>query len=117
MSRAVTPYDVRLGLAVRTARRQAGMAQGELARRIGVASQQIQKYETAANRIAVSTLVDIAGALDTSPASLMGLADAPVALSPADLEMLATWRRLRSEDQATALKLFASLARRAGETG
>lgn len=116
MSRTVTAYDVKLGQAVRTARQQAGMAQSELARRIGVAFQQIQKYEAAKNRIAVSTLVDIAVALEISPASLLGLADAPHPLSSTDLQMLAVWRRLEPEDQATALRLFASLARRGGET-
>lgn len=115
MSRTATAYDVRLGQALRTARMQAGMSQGELARRIGVAFQQIQKYEAAKNRIAASTLVEIADALGISPASLLGLADAPLPLSPTDLEMLEVWRRLEPEDQATALKLFASLARRVGD--
>ncbi len=41
-----------------------GMSQHQLARAIGIASQQIQKYEIGANRLSVSRLVEIAAALD-----------------------------------------------------
>jgi transcriptional regulator with XRE-family HTH domain len=41
-----------------------GMSQYQLARVIGIASQQIQKYEIGANRLSVSRLVEIAEALD-----------------------------------------------------
>jgi transcriptional regulator with XRE-family HTH domain len=41
-----------------------GMSQYQLARAIGIASQQIQKYEIGANRLSVSRLVEIAEALD-----------------------------------------------------
>jgi len=41
-----------------------GISQYQLAQAIGIASQQIQKYEIGANRLSVSRLVAIAEALD-----------------------------------------------------
>jgi len=40
-----------------------GLAQEDLAKSVGVAFQQLQKYETAANRVSASRLWDIARAL------------------------------------------------------
>ena len=41
-----------------------GLSQGELARRVGLTFQQIQKYERGANRIGSSRLFDLARVLD-----------------------------------------------------
>lgn len=110
MSRTTTDYDVKLGAAVRAQRKLHHLSQNELARRVGVTFQQIQKYESASNRIAVSTLVQIAEALDCSPASLMGMAETPFDLHDKDIEMLEVWRELGIENQATALRLFKALS-------
>ena len=45
-----------------------GFSQGDLARRIGLTFQQIQKYERGVNRISASRLVEIALALKVAPA-------------------------------------------------
>ena len=45
-----------------------GMTQSDLAKRCGVSFQQIQKYETAGNRISASRLFDLSQALETSVA-------------------------------------------------
>ncbi len=45
-----------------------GMTQTDLAKRCGISFQQIQKYETAGNRIPASRLFDISQALETSVA-------------------------------------------------
>lgn len=45
-----------------------GMSQTDLANRCGVSFQQIQKYETAHNRISASRLFDLSQALETSVA-------------------------------------------------
>lgn len=44
-----------------------GLSQGELARRVGLTFQQIQKYERGVNRIGASRLADFAGALGVPP--------------------------------------------------
>ena len=58
------PVDVHVGKRVRHRRWLVGMTQQQLAQAVGIKFQQIQKYETGANRISASRLWDIAEALD-----------------------------------------------------
>ncbi|MCC1493682.1 helix-turn-helix domain-containing protein [Cognatishimia sp. F0-27] len=58
------PVDVHVGKRVRHRRWLVGMTQQQLAQKVGIKFQQIQKYETGANRISASRLWDIADALD-----------------------------------------------------
>ncbi|WP_050927598.1 helix-turn-helix domain-containing protein [Aestuariivita boseongensis] len=58
------PVDVHVGKRVRHRRWLIGMTQQQLAEKVGIKFQQIQKYETGANRISASRLWDIADALD-----------------------------------------------------
>ncbi|NVO54484.1 helix-turn-helix transcriptional regulator [Rhodobacteraceae bacterium B1Z28] len=56
--------DVHVGKRVRHRRWLIGMTQQQLAQQVGIKFQQIQKYETGANRVSASRLWDIAEALD-----------------------------------------------------
>jgi transcriptional regulator with XRE-family HTH domain len=56
--------DVHVGQRVRHRRWALGMPQKELAEAVGIRFQQIQKYETGANRISASRLWDIAKTLE-----------------------------------------------------
>ena len=58
------PVDVHVGKRIRHRRWLAGVTQQQLAERVGIKFQQIQKYETGANRVSASRLWDIAEALD-----------------------------------------------------
>ena len=58
------PVDVHVGKRVRHRRWLTGMTQQQLAEQVGIKFQQIQKYETGANRVSASRLWDIADALD-----------------------------------------------------
>lgn len=58
------PVDVHVGKRVRHRRWMVGMTQQQLAERVGIKFQQIQKYETGMNRVSASRLWDIADALD-----------------------------------------------------
>lgn len=58
------PVDVHVGKRVRHRRWMVGMTQQQLAERVGIKFQQIQKYETGMNRISASRLWDIAEALN-----------------------------------------------------
>ena len=58
------PVDVHVGKRVRHRRWMVGMTQQQLASKVGIKFQQIQKYETGMNRISASRLWDIAEALD-----------------------------------------------------
>jgi transcriptional regulator with XRE-family HTH domain len=55
--------DVHLGRRVRALRKLAKQPLCTLAERVGVAYQQLQKYETGVNRMSASTLYEIANAL------------------------------------------------------
>ena len=57
------PVDVHVGRRVRQRRWVLGMTQQQLANAVGIKFQQIQKYETGANRVSASRLWDIAEAL------------------------------------------------------
>lgn len=57
------PVDVHIGNRLRQRRLLVGLSQEELAETIGVAFQQIQKYEHAINRISTGRLWDLAMAL------------------------------------------------------
>lgn len=80
------PLAVQIGRRLRERRLSLGLSQVELARRLGVTYQQVQKYERGANRIAADRLHDLSRILDVPipffypdaevvPAS--GLAEAP----------------------------------------
>ena len=58
------PVDVHVGKRIRHRRWLVGMTQQQLAEQVGIKFQQIQKYETGANRVSASRLWDIAEALD-----------------------------------------------------
>ena len=54
------PIDVYVGSQIRTRRLLLGMNQEELAQRLGLTFQQVQKYESGANRVSASRLWEIA---------------------------------------------------------
>lgn len=56
--------DIHVGKRVRQRRWLIGMTQQQLGDHVGIKFQQIQKYETGANRVSASRLWDIAEALD-----------------------------------------------------
>ncbi len=58
------PVDVHVGKRIRHRRWLVGMTQQQLAEQVGIKFQQIQKYETGANRVSASRLWDISDALD-----------------------------------------------------
>lgn len=57
--------DAHVGQRVQLRRTMMGMSQKDLARLCGVTFQQIQKYESAGNRISASRLFELSTALDT----------------------------------------------------
>jgi transcriptional regulator with XRE-family HTH domain len=64
------PLDVMVGTRIRIFRMHRGLSQSDLAEKIGVAFQQVQKYESGANRVGASRLSRIAAALGISIADL-----------------------------------------------
>lgn len=58
------PVDIHVGKRIRHRRWLIGKTQQQLAEQVGIKFQQIQKYETGANRVSASRLWDISDALD-----------------------------------------------------
>ena len=58
------PVDVHVGKRIRHRRWLVGVTQQQLADKVGIKFQQIQKYETGANRVSASRLWDIAESLE-----------------------------------------------------
>lgn len=117
------PIDVHIAQRLRLCRTLRGFSQGALAVTLGMAFQQIQKYEKGRNRIAASTLYRLAEALDV-PVSFFydGLdrlqpplplsADSPVRSEPA--QQLDDYQALPPEIKACIARLAEAVIRGGG---
>jgi transcriptional regulator with XRE-family HTH domain len=72
MVRRSGAYDAEIGKRIRAQRLSRGMSQEDLAARLGVTFQQLQKYEKGANRVSAARLREIAIALKLPIAMLYG---------------------------------------------
>ena len=61
------PVDSHVGRQMRARRELRGIPQKELARQLGLSFQQVQKYESGANRISASKMWQLCEALDVLP--------------------------------------------------
>jgi len=59
-----TAFDIELGRKLKNARLALGLTQAAVAQAIGVAAQQVQKYENGRNRISASRLTQLGAALN-----------------------------------------------------
>lgn len=109
MLKRTHPVDVHVGQKIRQVRWQKGMTQTQLAEQVGVKFQQLQKYETAANRVSASRLFDIANVLEVSTSiffpSENESADT-VSFSKEEVHLLQTYRTASKEMQRTFLSLL-----------
>ncbi|MDP1872853.1 helix-turn-helix domain-containing protein [Phenylobacterium sp.] len=117
----VDSIDQAIGARVRARRRSLSMSQSDLADRLGVSFQQVQKYERGANRISGSTLVTASRALQTTVSWLVGEeaheSAAPdeaftALMTPGALEMLEAYRVIpRPRARQALLALAREMAR------
>eukprot|EP01037_Dinobryon_pediforme_P017418 gene17418-17609_t len=87
------PLDVALGRNIRIRRKSLGLSQSALASAVGLTFQQVQKYESGANRVSFSKLVEISKALNCRIAYLIeGLEDgeAPGPVLEGENDLLST---------------------------
>jgi transcriptional regulator with XRE-family HTH domain len=122
--KAFGELDAEIGSRIRLKRKMIGMSLFDLGANIGVSYQQMQKYESGTNRISVSSLIFIAAALNTDPASLLfGLtpggreggvdARAQLAASAGAQRLNRLFAELNNEqDRALVVRLTAYLAAR-----
>src|SRR5580704_3597096 len=74
--RSAGKHDVELGKRIRLRRVEIDITQAELAKRIGVTFQQVQKYEKGSNRVGAARLQRVATALDVPVTFFFDDADA-----------------------------------------
>lgn len=89
------PVDIHVGQRVRMRRNEVGMSQTNLADRLGITFQQVQKYERGTNRISTSKLYEIAIALETPITYFfedLALSDKMAGESMANLERQQSYR-------------------------
>ena len=65
--RTATEVDVFVGARLKSLRKSVGLSQTELANKVGVTFQQIQKYERGTNRIGASRLWSLCQVFDVEP--------------------------------------------------
>jgi transcriptional regulator with XRE-family HTH domain len=95
-SRSIDSRDAAIGRLVRAQRRQLRLSQSDLADRIGVARQQVRRYETGLSRISIGRLARIATTLGVPPTFFFGPQPKNRATLPdQSLEFLATEGALR----------------------
>ncbi len=121
------PVDVHVGKKIRQRRWATGTTQQQLAEKVGIKFQQIQKYETGANRVSASRLWDIAAALD-APVEFFfdGQEDAvscPLATARDDLlsekeavELLRAYHAIPEMQRRRLFDLARALSHSAGDT-
>jgi transcriptional regulator with XRE-family HTH domain len=104
------PVDAHVGKRIRHRRWMVGMTQQQLADRVGIKFQQIQKYETGMNRVSASRLWDIAEALGVAVSFFFdGLGEAQAAGASdmmADKEALELVRSYYAIPEAQRRRLF-----------
>lgn len=69
-AKQISSIDKEIGQRLWQLRKTRGLTQKDLAERLGISFQQLQKYENGINRLSVSRAVEIAKALNTSVISI-----------------------------------------------
>lgn len=67
----MTNFDRLLGHLLRIRRLERNLSQSDLAQRVGISFQQLQKYEQGKNRVSVSRLIRLCDALKIQPDEVM----------------------------------------------
>ncbi|MEW5423946.1 helix-turn-helix domain-containing protein [Amorphus sp. 3PC139-8] len=114
--RAATTLDAYIGTMIRSRRIELGISQQDLATRIGVTFQQIQKYERGLNRVAANRLPALSDVLEVSYTFFfpddLAAADHPAVLSDVSLKIARLTKDLSPDDQRTVYNLVKDVAAR-----
>ena len=120
MSDIAKRIDHLVGQRIRLRRNMLGLTQEELADSLGISYQQVQKYETASNRVSAGRLFEIAAKLNTPVAYFFeGIEDLPEDKEPVaagnrlNIELVRNFSLIdESPVRAALLGLIRDLARR-----
>jgi transcriptional regulator with XRE-family HTH domain len=101
--------DIRIGESIRAHRLIAGMSQNDLARRLGVSFQQVQKYEKGLNRVGAGRLPQIADIFDIPISALF---DTNADTSPGESTGTAPAKLIPDRNTLKLLTAFGDIAHR-----
>ncbi len=114
MARKVTEQDVEIGQRIRARRLALRMSLMQLADAVGVAYQQVQKYEQGTNRIAGSRVQAFAAALYMTVGELLGQplggSEGQIEIGPDDHRLLKAFRSFSAEGKAALLLVAETMA-------
>ena len=102
--------DICIGEMINLMRNKFGMSQNDLAAHLGVTFQQVQKYESAENRISASRLHQIASVFQIPVARFFNEIDNGLLIDDAVRKMLKQFLALGTDDRRYVLKLIQRLA-------
>lgn len=115
----IDPVDTHIGGRLRDLRAERRLTQQQLAERLGVTFQQVQKYERGVNRVAASRLHQAAVALDVTVADFLpGLSGFPsqntaldrLASTPSGAALAIAWDALDRAERDAVLTVVLGLA-------
>ncbi len=107
--RQAAGIDVYVGQRLRLARNLAGLTQQGLAAKLGISFQQVQKYESGANRLAVGTLFEISLLLDQPLAYFLPPKEGEPAREDDARESFATVRFAATREGAELVDAYRSI--------
>ncbi len=103
----IAGVDHDVGFRIRRLREEFGLSQGELAERIGVSFQQVQKYETGKNKVSLNRLCQIATIFNTNPSSLLkGIEKEGDSEKTSTEQGIRSLRPVMNDEERRVLKLF-----------
>ena len=114
-SRRAGDADARIGRQIRHARIARALSQEKLAELVGVSCQQLQKYETGANRIPATRIVEFSDALGVNVSVILRGIDAVPSLGPSGpssseiMLLLADFCRITKPENRKKLGVMAAL--------
>jgi transcriptional regulator with XRE-family HTH domain len=113
-ARQVSALDVEIGFRIRKIRQQKNITQSDLAKKLGISFQQLQKYELGHNRVSAARIIDIAQIFEVTPNDILQVAEinqtAEKSANENHVEHL--WRSIRSARiRQSILVLIESISR------
>lgn len=106
----INEIDVQVGRMMQIMRTKMGMSQKDLAKITGVTFQQIQKYETASNRIFASRLYEIARAMELPIGRFFGEMDKGETYDAQMVKIIKQIYKLSPTDKKLILQLINRLS-------
>lgn len=95
-----------IGARIRKRRKELGLSQEQLAEKVGVSYQQVQRYENGSCTLNVENVQRIAHALGMSAIAIFEVGDAQAVAEPAALGAASFW----SSDEKAVIRLFRQLS-------